>query len=1722
MRQARVLDLVIAISISLLLVVPGSEVLEHSPVILGRESSGTPTHNDTAHSKSSGGLAPTLQPAANWTNITATTGTFPGGGKVVYDSADGYLLEYGGINQNQTYALKGRSWTHINTTVAPISQNDGEGLAYDPISKEVVMYGGTTIACGAPCSNNQTWVYSSGSWKEIATPSAMPAATVASMDWDPATSSVIALLGYCTTNTGNCPSTWSFANGTWTQVPTSTTPSERCGSANFYDPTEGLIMFGGANCFLSPLNDTWVFSGGNWVQKNPTPTPAPGYLTATYDPATNYAIAYGTPYGKSSTYGSTWEFSVGNWTNVTATAGLTNSGPAGMSYVPTFGTILMVDSYGDTWSWGPPSAVYNATFEESGLPAGIPWSVSVNGTVQSAVSPSNVTVLVANGTQRVLVSTPLTSPQYEYTPSPTSFNIAISGKSAEFNVTFLLANLAVRVHNVNGQWASNLSGSAFGVLYYYSNYSQANLPREYVSLSGMVSWPGLSPGKYILEVYHYPRTGLNDTEFWGDATYSVTSGSNTTVSNFTRWTPWISSVDVALSTLAENQTETVFVSLTQSNLGWNITAQVNLWITRNPANLQGALHQSPQVVIGPGRSYNLSFTFGLKTPGLYYYYIEALGQFGGGIAVTDQFAWTPAMTVTNETSYPLNIDETGIPTGIYWTALVDGAVENTSANKMFSEPNGTHSIVTFQFTVPGGWEYLPGSPKSNVTVAGPTTFREVFQVEYLLWVSTIGLGTVTPGSGYYNPGSVISVTATTAYGSHFTGWTGTGPGNYSGPNPSASVTLNAPVMEEAVFVGGVHSWRTDPNFTVIPILGSSSITLGFSFLSWNIPIPFGLYYVGPATGKLNSAYNASLAKWFGLSQSDYTYDGVLLFQVEGVGQFVQSANSVYNDTLGWFTAHPDMMQTFGQLFDPQGNLTFFAYFSENFSGTSLTKFFSDVTSTALKVLVSSIKSGDVSFGVSELKDLFLALFDIFNVEFGVMQSTSVAVTNGTAPGFTPYPGLYVDVGAAVQYISQLESDYSSIVDTITNIIETGGDCLSGEEYGCATGIVGLVLSGISYAASYLAPNSDASTLISTGLDWFTSITDPNGTTAYPSLQQNGSTVLGYDPTNGTTMWGSPSGYVVGTNGCWEVQLANATYNDTLSLQQTGSPSTPVPYITEVSSLEGGGFALGSGVVTGGEPMQSTLNLTLHNSSVNVTWAEAAQFSNVSVHLNSSVISIQGTLLSQGQPVPAGEVYWYVNGSVVSESILSNGEFDVQSPFVGVNVTGFLESWVKGQVGASFPLNYTRPQIQSFTASRPVLAIGNVTYLNLSVIGGRGLIVVSYEGLPPGCLSTDVLSLSCVPNATGTYHVRAYANDSYGNSAAASTTLVVYELPKVISLSFTPNPVTVGDQLFLNVTAEGGLGPLTYAYSGLPSGCPSSNSSHLSCIPQATGVYTVQVFVNDTDGHTAKLFGSLTVFPQLSLKSFTATPSTVKVYQSVSLSVTVSGGIQPYTYTYGNLPGGCVSMNSSFVTCVPATVGSFNVSVVVTDSRSVRVQGGLTLDVIPTAPPDLLSVTIHATPTSVPERSEISAFATPVCTTTCPSNIQYLWKVNNSLASLSVSTGSSTVLTAGNQTGSVTLTVSASLGNSVRNATATIVILAPPSTPTPPKNGGQNTPLDVALLLVPSLVVVALFGTVLLLRKRADNDPVRPGPRSRNQNEGAEKSEGNRTGETSTDVSTTDQ
>lgn len=120
---------------------------------------------------------------------------------------------------------------------------------------------------------------------------------------------------------------------------------------------------------------------------------------------------------------------------------------------------------------------------------------------------------------------------------------------------------------------------------------------------------------------------------------------------------------------------------------------------------------------------------------------------------------------------------------------------------------------------------------------------------------------------------------------------------------------------------------------------------------------------------------------------------------------------------------------------------------------------------------------------------------------------------------------------------------------------------------------------------------------------------------------------------------------------------------------------------------------------------------------------------------------------------------------------SPGTFDVTISVSDAH--GFRATFNATEVVATAP---AAPQVTAFRANPGTIQLGNGSALTATVSGGTPPLQYSFSGLPPGCQTTNALSLGCTPTATGSYTIVFHALDAAGRWANQSTSLIVTAPP----------------------------------------------------------------------------------------------------------------------------------------------------------------------------------------------------------------------------------------------------------------------------------------------------------------------------------------------------------
>jgi hypothetical protein len=166
--------------------------------------------------------------------------------------------------------------------------------------------------------------------------------------------------------------------------------------------------------------------------------------------------------------------------------------------------------------------------------------------------------------------------------------------------------------------------------------------------------------------------------------------------------------------------------------------------------------------------------------------------------------------------------------------------------------------------------------------------------------------------------------------------------------------------------------------------------------------------------------------------------------------------------------------------------------------------------------------------------------------------------------------------------------------------------------------------------------------------------------------------------------------------------------------------------------------------------------------------------------------------------------------------------------------------------------YNDPSLLGISPVPASIDLGeNVTFIAAGLSGGTGVFTYQWSGLPVGCLGANSSSVKCTPTASGTRNASVTITDSNGLPVQGSVGFTVYPALSVTGPASSSSSGVVGTLVSFSVTTLGGRGPLGFAWSGLPTGCTSSNDSMVECTPSASGTFYVMVNVTDANGVTVE-------------------------------------------------------------------------------------------------------------------------------------------------------------------------------------------------------------------------------------------------------------------------------
>lgn len=417
-----------------------------------------------------------------------------------------------------------------------------------------------------------------------------------------------------------------------------------------------------------------------------------------------------------------------------------------------------------------------------------------------------------------------------------------------------------------------------------------------------------------------------------------------------------------------------------------------------------------------------------------------------------------------------------------------------------------------------------------------------------------------------------------------------------------------------------------------------------------------------------------------------------------------------------------------------------------------------------------------------------------------------------------------------------------------------------------------------------------------------------------------------------------------------------------------------------------------------------------------------------------------------------------------------------------------------QANSSWDLVTVDPALSagSITPNAPTIDDGQAVVLAAAPEGGT--LPYSYQWSTGVTCSAPISgatssTYSAAPSATTLYSVEV-TDSAYASTTACTQAWVTVD-PALVAgpVRASLTVLDEGNEETLLTQPSGGTAP--YAsyqwYTGASCATPIEGATEGVYSETATANTTFSYEVTDSAYAPESACSAaflLTINPDPQVHTFTVSASPITLGGSSSFHVGAWGGTGALTYAYAGLPPGCTSSSTDVLSCTPTAAGSFEVRVYANDSIGVSSNATTTLEVEP-GTPTLLSVAL------LPESVGLSTGASEVFTATltcsggtCPSGATLSWTQSPSLGSFSTASGASTTFTAGQQSGTLVITVTAYLNGVFRSANASVAITASPSHPTSTGflgfPGNEGYAVVGGLLVAILLVVLVAF---LFMRRR---------------------------------------
>ncbi len=1412
-----------------------------------------------------------------WTKSTAGGPSGRYDAAMTYDSTLAEIVLFGGITLagtelSDTWFFSGSPGAWTSGPTSGPSARDGAVMADDPVNSEAVLFGGFS---NGPGWHNDTWVLTSTAiWKNITIGLVPEPAARANegMTWDSTTSTVIMTGGFGTLSPGSYNDTWSFVNGAWTLLTGTGDPfSGRSLTPLTYDPTDKeAVLFGGDAIGNSFQNDTWALSGSSLATLQWSPThlaplsihspPGRNYDSLAYDSTDNAVFLFGG--AGAHIFNDLWEFQSGVWTNRTPSAVTATNNPP------------FRESGGMVWDNGTDTLyLFGGTQYGGATYLNDLWAYSVTSTSWSQVSiagapsaRSSFGMVWDQVHGRILIGggygpAGFLSDMYTFSPTQSAWN---------------LLTVALPQGNAKGlslAWDANAGvvldyGGDDGSVNYASTWTILLQPPSAATivhisssdLTGGVSdpWYAYSASSSTSLVFEGSNLNGPSIPLSSTLTFSTVSDS---------WTNIAASAGTPPDSLGESNLVTDTGG--QFFFGAGGSPEITVPNGGGPTPYYAAL---PDWIFGPTLSSTLTFPSTLTSGATLSASIVGTGGSGNY-----RYIWygLPApcySAATTLSCIPTSVAST--TTFVVQVDAVDSLGDVSSHTVTLTQYASISSVVTVS-------PMLIDSGQSTTYSASPSGGSGVYTYKW----QGLPAGCASPGnvSSFTCTPSSVLVNYTDAAASVVITDTAGGSSTISTP----FLTIDAPLSASAVTAspaGGVDGTQA-VQFSVVPTYG----TAGYSFVWGGLPAGCttadvrSLYCTTSAVGA-NTTSTVTVTVTDSLGQAAPGTPLSYMVHQDPYTSGVYLSSSAFGNGLNAATI--DSGQTVSIYADPHGGI---APYTFSWNGlppgcTASTTSFISCTPTGGSNLTYTIETqakdsnglaGKASFAnLTVAPPLSVTAVSIVGNnpdDSGVAVQFEVPVSGGTGSYSFTWTGLPTGCTSSnVRILSctpnqATNQTYSTIQVQVT---DTGGGSLA-----AAAGAFS-VHPAVSLGALVGNPPS----------------IDSTQAVIFSATPSGGSGVYTFSWTN----LPAPCATVNADQlSCTATTAANATYGVTLIAQD---------------SL--------------GEIASTSLTYTVHPvvGVASVWFLPSSLDAGQSVQIFAIPTGGTGSYTFTWTGLPTGSC----SGTTTSAPVCVTSASSLNTSYAAVQATARdTNGLTASRTAATLQVNGD-PQVSSISVSSSPMDSSELLTLSVVPSSGSGSYTFLWANLPTGCSPVNERILSCTPSVasnTTFSSVMVQLTDSLGKVVSSPPAVVtVYSYPVVSAITITPTGgVDSGDHaITLSVSVSGGSGTYTFSWSGLPTGCSTANTPHLTCTPSVGANLTfgaIAVVATDTvGGHPVSPAASYTVYqdPQLSVILASANP--VDSGQTLTLQATPLYGDGVYAFSWTGLPPFCTAVDARTLSC----------------------------------------------------------------------------------------------------------------------------------------------------------------------------------------------------------------